>query len=301
MFPLSPADAHPQVSYVIEHGGQDIALHVELGRHDRPPRGSLPTIRIDQLADRAKRYARIRTTQSELIRDFHDFLCAVSDRIVTHDRSLDQAYAETVRAWQALLDKPRGLGVEKRIGLIGELAVLRSLSTEYGWAPAIESWTGPSGEEHDFGLPGHDLEVKTTASEHRRHTIHGVGQLTPTSERPLWLASLHLTRGGTSGRTLAACVRAVRAEVAEHAPASLSELDRQLSLAGWSDDAPDDERWTPRSPLLLLNAAGLPRLDMSVLPEAARERISSVQYTIDVTDLPASPQPPSSFADFRLP
>ncbi|MFD9329131.1 PD-(D/E)XK motif protein [Streptomyces sp. NPDC060065] len=300
-FPLSRPGAHPQVSYVVEHGGRDIALHVELDRHGRAPSATLPTIRIDRIADPSRRYARIRTDRAELIRDFHDFLCAVADRIVMHGRSLDQAYAETIRAWSALLDRPRSLSLEKRIGLIGELGVLSTLSNEYGWAAAVESWTGPDGEEHDFGLPGYDLEVKTTASEQRRHTIHGINQLTPAPSRSLWLASLQVTRGGTDGRTLAECARAVRAEVAEHAPASLARLDRQLTASGWSEVSPDDERWTLRSPLLLLDADELPRLDLSVLPEVARGRISSVTYVLDVTHLPASPQPPSALADFRLP
>ncbi|WP_406477374.1 PD-(D/E)XK motif protein [Streptomyces sp. NBC_01615] len=300
-FPLSRPGTHPQVSYVVEHGGKDISLHVELDRHGCIPHAALPTIRIDQIADLGHRYARIRTDRTELLRDFHDFLCAVGDRIVIHGRSLDQAYAETVQAWSALLDRPRALSLEKRIGLIGELAVLGALSKEYGWSAAIESWTGPNREEHDFGLPGYDLEVKTTASEQRRHTIHGIAQLTPAPDRPLWLASLQLTRGGTASRTLAECAQAVRGQVTEQAPAALPHLDRQLVASGWSETSPDDERWTLRSPLLLLDAEGLPRLDLSALPEAARERISSVTYTLDVTDLPASPQPPSVLADFRLP
>ncbi|MFK4064887.1 PD-(D/E)XK motif protein [Streptomyces sp. NPDC029674] len=300
-FPLSRPGDHPQVSYVVEHGGRDIALHVGLDSKGRPPQATLPTIRIDQLADRGGRFARIRTTQPSLIRDFHDFLCAVADRIVAHGRTLDQAYAETVRAWAALLSRPPALSLERRIGLIGELAALRSLAGEYGWATAVEAWTGPDGEEHDFGLPGCDLEVKTTSSEQRRHTIHGLTQLDPAPGRPLWFASLQLTRGGADGRTLGDCARVIRHEVAEHAPATLSTLDRRLTASGWSEGSADDERWTPRTPLLVLDATTLPRIDLSVLPAGTRERISSVQYAIDVTNLPPSPQPLPALADFRLP
>ncbi|MGA4849066.1 PD-(D/E)XK motif protein [Streptomyces sp. G5(2025)] len=300
-FPLSRSGDHPQVSYVVEHGGRDIALHVGLGSRERPPQAALPTIRIDQLADRGSRFARIRTTQPSLIRDFHDFLCAVADRIVTHGRTLAQAYAETVRAWSALLNKPRALNLEKRLGLIGELAALRSLAGEYGWTTAVEAWTGPDGEEHDFGLPECDLEVKTTSSEQRRHTIHGLTQLDPAPGRPLWFASLQLTRGGAGGQTLGDCAEAIRHEVAEHAPAALTTLNRRLTAAGWSEGCADDERWTPRAPLLVLDATTLPRIDLSVLPTETRERISSVQYTIDVTNLQPSPQPLPALADFRLP
>lgn len=301
-FPLSDPSAHPEVSYVVGHGGRDIALHVELDRRHRPPRSSMPTIQIEQIAERGMRMARIRTTQITLMRDFHDFLSAIADRIVTHGRTLSQAFEETIRAWSALLNQPRGFSTEKRIGLMGELAVLRSLAQEYSWATAVESWTGPEAEEHDFGLPSFDLEVKTTASEQRRHTIHGIGQLDPTPGRPLWFASLQLTRGGTHGRTLTDCVHAVRSSVTDHAPASMSRLDSKLAAVGWSNDLPDDERWTPRSQPLLLDSSAVPRLDPSVLHTSAAERISNVQYTIDVTGLSSTIEAPSTaLAEFQLP
>ncbi|WP_141205183.1 PD-(D/E)XK motif protein [Streptomyces griseorubiginosus] len=302
VFPLSDPSSHPEVSYVVGHGGQEIALHVELDRRHRPPRSSMTSIRIDQIAERGIRLARIRTTQVTLMRDFHDFLSAIADRIVTQGRNLDQAYAETIRAWNALLNRPHGFSTEKRIGLMGELAVLNGFAHEYGWTTAVEAWTGPEGEEHDFGLPEFDFEVKTTASEQRRHTIHGVGQLTPTPDRPLWFASLQLTRGGSNGRTLADCVSSVRASVAEHAPASLLRLDSKLAASGWSDDLPDDERWTPRAKPLVLDASAVPRLDPTLLPESVSERISNIQYTIDVTGLLPTLAPPSTaLNEFRLP
>ncbi|MEI5523673.1 PD-(D/E)XK motif protein [Streptomyces brasiliscabiei] len=301
-FPLSPPSSHPKVSYVVGHGGKEISLHIELDRRHRPPRSSMPTILIDQIAERGMRLARIRTTQISLMRDFHDLLSAIAERVLTHGRTLDQAFAETIRAWSALLNRPHGFSTEKRIGLMGELAVLNCLAREYGWATAVESWTGPEGEEHDFSLPGFDFEVKTTASEQRRHTVHGVGQLTPTPGRPLWFASLQLTRGGSHGRTLSDCVRAVRTSVTEYAPASSGRLDNKLAAAGWSDDLPDDERWTPRAHPLLLDDLAVPRLDPKSLPGSVIERISNIQYTIDVTGLLPTVAPPSTALDeFRLP
>lgn len=300
-FPLSPRATHPQVSYVVGHGGRDIALHVELDRRQRPPRSTLPTIRIDQIAERGMRLARISTTQVALMRDFHDLITAVAERIVTHGRTLPQAFEETIRAWSALLSRPRGLSAQKRLGLMGELATMRCIAQKEGWDDAVAAWTGPEGEEHDFGTPEFDLEVKTTASERRRHTVHGIGQLDSTSERPLWLVSVQLTRGGTGGRTLSEIVRAVRASVADHAPASLDRLDRRLVTCGWEEDPDDDERWTPRSDPLLLDSPALPLLQASALADLAWERISDVQYTIDVTGLTPTLEPPLIFEDFRLP
>ncbi|WP_033355265.1 hypothetical protein, partial [Kitasatospora aureofaciens] len=94
--------ATPRVDYVV--ASHDIALHVELGPHQRPPRSTLPVIRIDQVA-KGRRMARIRTSDPTLLGDFHDLLCAVANRIVEHNRSLDEAFAETVRAWTALVHR----------------------------------------------------------------------------------------------------------------------------------------------------------------------------------------------------
>jgi hypothetical protein len=299
---LSAAGKHPVVSYEIGDGGRDIALFVELGRNQQPPRSSLPAVRIDQVAvDRGVRMARIRTTQVELMRDFHDMLLAVADRIVTKDRSLDRAFAETVEGWASLLDRPRSLSVERRIGLLGELSVLSRLAETYGWETAVEAWTGPYGEEHDFALLDFDIEVKTTAAERRRHVIHGLGQLQPAPDRPLWFASLRLTRGGAGGRTLAQSVRAVRAAVAEQAPAALARLNSALEWSGWSAEREDDERWTPRDEALVLTAEVVPRLTPALLAAAAFERISSVRYETDVTGLAPTPGAPVNLAGLRLP
>ncbi|GAA2229042.1 hypothetical protein GCM10010232_14020 [Streptomyces amakusaensis] len=299
---LSAPSAHPEVSYVVGDGDSGIALYVELDRRHRPPLSPLPSIRIDQIAERGMRMARIRTTQAALVRDFHDLLNAVADRIVTHERTLDQAFGETVRAWSALLDRPRGASPEKRIGLIGELSALASIARADGWHTAVESWKGPEGEEHDFGLPDMDVEVKTTSSEQRCHTVHGLGQLTPTPGRPLWMVSLQLTRGGKGGRTLSDCVHSVRRAVGEEAPAMTDRLDRLLDAAGWVSDAPDDERWRLRTaPVSLLVDESLPRLHTESVPRQFRDRIRNVTYTLDISAARTAGEPPAALVDITVP
>ncbi|MFJ8928611.1 PD-(D/E)XK motif protein [Streptomyces sp. NPDC102364] len=294
-FPLGTA---PSVEYVVGHGGDHIALHVGLGSRQRPPRTTFPMIRIDQIRENGARKARIRTTDPSLLRDFHDLITATADRVVTHGRTLDQAFAETIRAWTALLGRPRELSTEKRIGLLGELTVMRALASAHGWEKAVTAWKGPDGEEHDFGLPGYDVEVKTTSSEERRHAVHGLGQLDPVPGRALWLVSLQLTRGGAEGVTLADTIAAVSTEVAEHAPASLGRLERGLVAVGWSREQEDDERWVARSAPLALDSPVLPRLPLA---DAVPDRIASVQYVIDVEGLSPTSAPPAALTALQLP
>ncbi|MFD7456110.1 MULTISPECIES: PD-(D/E)XK motif protein [unclassified Streptomyces] len=292
----------PLVSYEIADGGRGIALHVELTGGHRLPRSPLPAVRIDQIAQTGRRMARFTTPGAELLRDFHDLLLAVADRIVTDGRSLEQAFDETVHGWSALLGRPRGMSLERRLGLHGELAVLGRLARNVGWQAALDAWVGPRGEEHDFALEGADLEIKTTGSELRRHTIHGLGQLSATPGRPLWFASLRLTRGGTGGRTLKDSVKATRDAAAAENIALGRSVDRLLEAAGWDSQQPDDERWTPRDSPLVLRAGDMPRLTEGDLPGNADGRIDHVTYVVDVTGLPHVEKPPIiDLSDLSLP
>ncbi|WP_329385060.1 PD-(D/E)XK motif protein [Streptomyces sp. NBC_01351] len=298
---LSAPISERTVWYEIGDGGQEISLQVELDRHQQPPRSSLPAVAIDQVWRDGTRMARIRTTHVGLMRDFHDLLIAVADRVVTGERDLAQAFEETVHAWGRLLDRPRGLGVERRIGLHGELAVLYAVARSHGWARAVDSWTGPKGEQHDFGLPGADLEVKTTASEVRRHTVHGVHQLTETPGRPLWFASLQLTRGGLGGCSLRESVAEVIRDARAADRIASVRLEDALAAGGWSEGDPDDERWTLRTAPLLVPADQLPRLTESMIPLSVREHVSSIDYRMDVTHLSSVPGSPVDLTEFRLP
>ncbi|MFG2314037.1 PD-(D/E)XK motif protein [Streptomyces tendae] len=299
---LSPRD-EPLISYEIADDGRGIALHVELGDHHRLPRSPLPAVRVDQIAWAGKRLARLTTPDPVLLRDFHDLLLAVADRMVVGGRPLSQAFDETVHGWSALLGRPRGMSRERRLGLHGELAVLVRIAGTIGWRAALDTWVGPAGEEHDFALSEVDLEVKTTASESRKHTVHGLGQLTPSPGRPLWFASLRLTRGGAGGRTLADSVAACRDAAAAENIGHARRLDQLLVATGWDHGQSDDERWTPRDSPLILRSTDMPRLTADDLPGGAVGRIEQVTYVIDVTGLPATDEclPIVDLSDLSLP
>ncbi|WP_445072558.1 PD-(D/E)XK motif protein [Streptomyces sp. SAS_267] len=265
----------------------------------RPPISTLPAVRIDPIVHEGRRMARLATTEADLVRDFHDLLLAVADRMVGDGLSFDRAFDETVHAWSALLGRPRGLSLERRLGLHGELAVLGRLAQSHGWGTALDAWVGPQGEEHDFALSEVDLEIKTTASEARRHTVHGLGQLAETAGRPLWFASLRLTRGGVTGRTLRESAKAARDAAAAENIALGRRLDRGLAASGYDPDQPDDERWTPRDSPLVMRASTMPRFTEDDLP-ANDGRITRVTYVVDVTGLPASDAPPVDLSDLGL-
>lgn len=81
----------------------------------------------------------------------------------------------------------------KIIGLVGELEMLRKLSTHS--VNAVKSWTGPYELRHDFRRDLHALEVKTSSrSDTTTVSIHGIDQLEPPFGGTLTLVHIRLER-----------------------------------------------------------------------------------------------------------
>lgn len=185
---------------------------------------------------------------------------------------------------RTLLASRTRLSAEQQRGLLGELLLLEQLLQEHG-STALEWWLGPAAEQHDFACPAYDLEVKTTSSERRRHTISGVDQLKPNPGRPLWLVSIQVTRaGGAEGRTLAELVARVR---------SLAPGDDRLRSAlqdvGWRDE--DADLYTRGHILRSMPRAYLVDDDFpAITSERIRsavpqpDLISDIIYRVDVSD-----------------
>lgn len=303
IFPLQSPEK-PRVDYVVTDEA-DICLRLELGPRGRLPHSPLPVVRVHEILVGRMRMARLSCTEPHLLRDFHDLLNAVAARVVTHGLTPRRALQSTISAWSALLERPRGLDTRRRIGLLGELAVLDAVAEHLGWNTAVAAWKGPDDEEHDFGLPAYDVEVKTTAGELRRHVIQGIDQLSPNPGRDLWIVSHRLTRGGAQGRTLTECVRAIRERIAEEAPSAVDLFDHQVHDAGWRSDLSDDERWSLRDQSVVLHTRHVPALSSSMLgelPVELRHRIDQVSYRVDLTGFAPSPASvPRELLTFRLP
>ena len=203
--------------------------------------------------------------------------------------SFRHAVSEALVSFQELLASRRRLTAEKVLGLIGELLVLRHVIGSAGEKTAIESWLGPSAEEHDFGFSDFDAEVKTTKSETRVHVIGSETQLEPSPGAPLHLVSIQITRAGAAaqGFTLASLI----AEIRESLTHSLRTFDAALEGLGWREADKDlykvkyQLRSVPRAYLIdeHFPAITSARLD-AVIPN--RINVSNVSYRVNVTDLP---------------
>lgn len=212
--------------------------------------------------------------------------------------SFARATESALEAYRDLLAPRARMSRHSQEGLIGELLVLRHLIAEIGGAPALESWLGPRAEEHDFVLDGFDAEVKTTTSEERVHVIGTATQLQRSPDRPLWLVSIQLTRGGTAAnaRTLAETIADVRSSL----DVPLKPFLQRLLILGWRDTDADlyTDRYILRSvPTAYLVDDDFPAITQKILDTAIvrADLITTVSYRLNVTTLTAgSPPPPMS-------
>jgi len=109
--------------------------------------------------------------------------------------------------WRRLLQSiaDTGLGAEARLGLFGELAVLRDhVVPAVGPAAAVSAWRGPAAADQDFQMAACAIEVKTGAGKNPRAvTIASERQLDGRSVKRLLLCHLSVEeRHGGSGESL---------------------------------------------------------------------------------------------------
>src|SRR5262249_11355959 len=117
-----------------------------------------------------------------------------------------------------------------RLGLTGELWMLNRLLSSMG-PEAVDAWTGPQREPHDFRVRDVEFEVKSTRSVERVHLINGLTQLVPSLDRSLWLVSLQFEPAGLhAGQSLPEMLTEIRAALTVNARA-LQKFNDLLSRA----------------------------------------------------------------------
>ncbi|MFF5991932.1 PD-(D/E)XK motif protein [Prauserella flavalba] len=286
---ILPIQGNPEVFIFVEPAKSELGLRVRTGSDSETPETGLRNVVTRSASRDGLANLEVVVTASTLFRDAYPVLCSMADRIQIGGLSPAQALRATLDKMSSLLQAPDSMSREHEVGLFGELLFLGGLINALGAKDAVRAWRGGQAEEHDFGLPSLDVEVKTTTGERRSHWIESLTQLVPTRHRPLWLVSTQLTTAGTGhGRTLAALVETVRTRLDSDADRAGFEL--ALTDSGWREDggARLVTRWTPRTESTAFRVAGaFPRL----CPEALREngvpldRIPDVRYRVDLEGL----------------
>ncbi len=295
-------DGEPTTFLLIDPAAGRVSLRVrsdgDIGVNLAPYRH----ISAAQVHYEGERYVELRIDCPGAMLEAYPILCSLVDRVQLNGVDLETATVDVLDNFRRLLQGLGRITESDETGLHGELMFLTQLIPLMGPGTAVSSWTGADPEEHDFALPNVDVEVKTTTSERRIHTIHGLSQLVPNPGRELRLVSIQLTAGGPAGITLGERIDAVRSIVKQ--PGDRAVLDTLLEQRGWYDEQRTlyTRRLSLRTePAAYRTGGSFPAITPELLGKAgvAIQRIDHVQYSIDLTGLVLDTDPPFPLEGMR--
>jgi hypothetical protein len=256
-----------------------------------PDVAGLRNVEFSSLVSGDVEFAELSVRVEGNVHGVYSLLATIADGVQFEGLPLAAAVAAGFARHRNILAGRTRLTTEQEVGFFGELLFLEFVIKEIGPEVAAASWQGPFSEEHDFTFGDVHVEVKTTSSERRRHTVHGLGQLAPLRGVPLSLVSVQLTRSSAQeGRTLPQLVKHVR----QRAGAYRSRIDVLLSATGWEDEDADtyETCWALRSRPRSYAVRGqfpamTPERIAPVVPSFGL--VSDVSYRVDLTDLEHQP------------
>jgi hypothetical protein len=279
----------PAVLMFVDERGRRIGLRSSCEQSDELPPCPVAAIAVSAVTVEGKRYIEVSTTETNLYPEFYSFAVSLADRIQLQKQAVPAALESSLLNWNKLLQAVNLLSVESQLGLAGELWLLARLIGHTG-PGALDAWTGPMGEPHDFRVAVSEFEVKTTISATRSHMINGEDQLVPSPNHQLFVLSIQVEPAGTGGRSLPELVKKVLHLLAEH-PLALERFGKTLSHVGYDDrdSALYGERWQLRNrPRLISVDDSCPQLtrnSLEALDPRNSHRISELHYRVNLEGL----------------
>ena len=250
----------------------------------------LASVQARLLNDGGRTFLEVATNEPLLQREFYYFAAAVAERVIVDQRPVLEALEMELKCFTGLFRERSLLGIERQIGLLGELVFLDRVVCSYG-PEAIDSWLGPLGEPHDFRTGAHEFEVKTTVSPRRVHTINGTEQLVPSTGCLLYLVSILLGPGGLQGGfSLAGKVADLGAQF-QSTPRRLEQFGSALQACGYREE--DREHYTRlfsmRRPIAIVPVdnefPAISRNSIQKLLGPRAVRVEALQYDVNVEGL----------------
>jgi hypothetical protein len=219
---------------------------------------------------------------------FTPFCRDVVSAVIVQRREPWAAVAATVRNWQSAWKPIRQeMSATVQVGLFGELIVLNSLMLPCIGPAAVNQWSGPDSERHDFVGDKLHLEVKTTRKSRPEHEISRMDQLKAPAGCRLLFVSIQVEQSVGGSQTLASQID-IAIDGLRAYPAALDDFMAKAATVGWS------EEMRHSGELLRFNVgdgthvyevnADFPRLPDDFAPPSV---VVAVKYTVDLANVPA--------------
>jgi len=173
-----------------------------------------------------------------------------------------------------------------QVGILGDLLVLRTLMIPCLGSAAINQWSGPDAERHDFVGDRLHVEVKTTRKSRHEHEISRLDQLRVPEGCQLLVVSIQLEQSIGGTETLATNLDAI-VDLLRSDPGALDMFMAKMACLGWSEEMRDSGelmRFLVRSTFVYPVDEEFPRLPDDFTPPTG---VVSVRYAVDLANLPA--------------
>jgi len=219
-------------------------------------------------------------SSQNLFREAYLLYLAVIDRATRNEETATVALTEELKAIESLFGQHSVLSIEKQIGLFGELFVLSRLLDIHG-SSAINAWTGPLSEPHDFRIGDLQLEVKTTSRRNRIHRIHGLMQTVPSPGCSLAIVSLTIgIAGSQAGHTLPELVSMLETKLGDNAKMQ-KQIYKLLGEVGYRDEDSGhyDRSWSLRQSARIVNVnTRFPSITPELLQTSLGTNMNRIEY-----------------------
>jgi len=178
------------------------------------------------------------------------------------------------------------LGLEKLIGIFGELWFLRELVKHE--PIVVHCWTGPKGYHYDLFIGKFAIEVKTTQSRHDLFIeIHGNQQLEPPENGQLYMVVVRVEQTTSSGESIPELVDAIVSLGGDHQ--TLLSLLAQIDPSLLAFDSYRDTRFSVLESRIYEVNAEFPRLTSeSFVDNVLPAGVIILDYQIDLSTIPPS-------------
>lgn len=218
---------------------------------------------------------------------FTPFCSEIVDAVIRQSREPWKAVAAITRAWQSAW-KPARQAIDKivQVGLFGELLVLRSLMIPTLGPAAVDQWSGPNSERHDFVSGRVHIEVKTTRKSRPEHEVSRLDQLRAPAGCRLLFVSVQLEESVGGDESLATQVDAI-IDILRGDAAALDLFMTKMANMGWSEEVRGSGellRFFLRGAEVYAVDEDFPRLPDDFLPPSG---VISVKYAVDLANLPS--------------
>jgi hypothetical protein len=239
-----------------------------------------------QVGDRPVRsYLDVACTDSSMNRNFANVAAEIIGGLSEAGVVPGDLLERTFRRWRWFWGSLGGeMSDTAAIGLFAELWFLEHW---IGLGDAsIATWTGPSGDRHDFKSTLVSVEVKGTrvrSDGSATHRISNLDQLDDPDAGTLYLFSLRVIPDPIGGHSLRKSVDRLRAALIDK-PDDLHALEERLAAVGYGPAAAEgnDSPLRVTAEELFEVSEGFPRLTPDNFPDGPPAGVDDITYTLDL-------------------